>query len=59
MTVMSYAFYATKCNQRVLGYLPHFVDIVVLITLYVWTKILFFKSKIEAMANCLSFMVKS
>ena len=51
MTVTSYPFCATKCNQRVLGYLPHFVDIVVLITLYVRTTILFFKSRIEAMAN--------
>ena len=58
MCVMCYAFCATKCNQRVLGQLPQFVDIVVLIALYARTKILFFKSKIEAMANCRSVIVK-
>jgi len=58
MTLMPYAFCATKCNQRVLGYLPNFVDIVVLITLNVRTKTLFFTSKITAMANRRSVMVK-
>jgi len=40
LSLMPYVPYATKCYNTVLYYLPNFVDIVILITLNITTKIL-------------------